>query len=117
MTVHRPIESLVHPDIADPSIFTQIADRWRERLHATRVIVYGSVARGEATIHSDIDLLVVAPSSDRTFHRIVDAHDALGTLAYGLPISPIVLTPEEVDARQRQGDAFVREILNEGVEI
>jgi predicted nucleotidyltransferase len=117
VTVRRPLETLAHPDISDPTILGRIADRLRERLGATRVIVYGSVARGEATIHSDIDLLVVAPSTDRTYRRIVEAHDAIGALAYGLPISPIVLTPQEMDLRQRQGDAFVREILDTGVEL
>src|SRR5215212_551560 len=117
MTVRRPLETLVHPDISDPSILGRIADRLRERLHATRVIVYGSVARGEATIHSDIDLLVIAPSDDRTFRRIVGVHDAIRDLSIGLPVSPLVLTPDEVETRDRAGDAFVREILDEGVEL
>jgi predicted nucleotidyltransferase len=117
MTVRRPIESLAHPDITDPSILTRIADRLRERLGATRVIVYGSVARGEATIHSDIDLLVVAPSDDRTFRRLVEAHDAIQDLSRGLPVSPLVLTPDEVEVRQARGDAFLQEVLGDGVEL
>lgn len=39
-----------------------IADRLRDRYGAERVLVYGSVARGEPTEHSDIDLLVIAPT-------------------------------------------------------
>jgi predicted nucleotidyltransferase len=117
MTVRRPIETLTHPDLQDSTLLLRIADRLRDRLHATRVIVYGSVARGEATIHSDIDLLVVAPSDDRTFNRLVDAHTAIGDLSFGIPISPLVLTPDEVAARQVQGDAFIREILDTGIEL
>ncbi len=117
MTVRRPIESLAHPDITDPSILTRIADRLRERLGATRVIVYGSVARGEATIHSDIDLLVVAPSEDRTFRRLSNARAVIRDLSFGIPVSPIVLTPDELKLRQLQGDAFVGEILDEGVDL
>jgi predicted nucleotidyltransferase len=117
MTVRRPLATLSHPDLVDSEILGRIADRLRERLGATRVIVYGSVARGEATIHSDIDLFVVAPSTDRTFRRLSAARAAIRDLSRGIPISPIVLTPDEVALRQEQGDAFLREILDTGVEL
>jgi len=117
MTVRRPPETLSHPDLTDPGRLSQIADRLRERLGATRVIVYGSVARGEATIHSDIDLFVIAPSSDKTIQRLHDARAAIRDLSFRIPISPLVLTPEELAARQKQGDAFIREILDTGVEL
>ena len=117
MTVRRPIETLSHPDISDAAILARIADRLRERLGATRVIVYGSVARGEATIHSDIDLLVVAPSDDQTFRRLVEAREAIRDLSFRIPVSPLVLTPDEIAERQARGDAFIREILETGVEL
>jgi len=117
MTVRRPVETLSHPDLTDPGRLSQIADRLRERLGASRVIVYGSVARGEATIHSDIDLFVIAPSSDKTVQRLHDARAAIRDLTYRLPVSPLVLTPEEVELRQREGDAFVCQILADGVEL
>lgn len=117
MTVRRPLETLVHPDVSDPSILGRIADRLRERLGATRVIVYGSVARGEATIDSDVDLLVVAPTEDRTWRRLTAVHDAIRDLTIGIAISPLMLTPDEVASRQARGDAFVREILDSGVEL
>ena len=117
MTVRRPPETLSHPDLTDPGRLTQIADRLRERLGATRVIVYGSVARGEATIHSDIDLFVVAPSEDKTFRRLSDARAAIRDLSYRIPISPLVLTPDEVAIRESRGDAFLREIFETGVEL
>ena len=117
MTVRRPAETLSHPDLPDAGRLSQIADRLRERLGATRIIVYGSVARGEATIHSDIDLLVVAPSDDKTVRRLSDARAAIRDLSFRIPISPLVLTPEEVELRQREGDAFVCQILADGVEL
>jgi uncharacterized protein len=117
VTVRRPVETLAHPDLTDPTLLTRIADRLRERLHATRVIVYGSVARGEATIHSDIDLFVVAPSEDRTFRRLVDAREAIRDLSFRIPVSPRILTPDEVAIREARGDAFLRQILDESVEL
>jgi len=117
MTVRRPIESLSHPDMPDASVLTRIADRYRERLGATRVIVYGSVARGEATIHSDIDLLVVAPSEDRMYQRMANARAVIRDLSFRLPVSPLVLTPEEVEIAQQEGDPFLQEIVAHGVEL
>jgi predicted nucleotidyltransferase len=117
VTKRRATKSLKHPDLPNASVLERIADRLRERLHATRVIVYGSVSRGEATMHSDIDLLVVAPSNDRTFQRLVDAREAIRDLSSGIPVSPLVLTPDEVAARQAIGDQFIREILDTGIDL
>jgi predicted nucleotidyltransferase len=108
MTVRRPPETLTHPDLVDTGILSRIADRLRERLGATRVIVYGSVARG---------LFVVTPSDDKTFRRLSDARAAIRDLSRRIPISPLVLTPDEVALREMQGDAFIREILDTGVEL
>jgi len=44
-----------------------IADQWRDRYGAEGVLVYGSVVRGTPTQHSDIDLLVVAPTTERFY--------------------------------------------------
>jgi hypothetical protein len=48
----------------------------------------------------------------------VEAREAIRDLSRGIPVSPLVLTPEEMSVRQQQqGDAFVREILDDGVEL
>jgi hypothetical protein len=35
----------------------------------------------------------------------------------GLPLSPIILRPDELEERKRKGDQFVDEILKEGIEL
>ena len=37
----------------------QMANRIAERFHPRRIVLFGSYARGEATEHSDVDLLIV----------------------------------------------------------
>ncbi len=106
-----------HPDATDPSVFAHIADRLRKVYGATQVIVYGSVARGEATIHSDIDLLVVAPSTEKAYLRMAHVLALIRDLSRGLPVSPIVLTPEELQRRLARKDHFVQEILDEGIAL
>src|SRR5215210_7696530 len=113
--VRRTLAALSHPDLADPSILVRIAERLEQQLGAEHVIVYGSVARGESTPHSDIDLFVIAPSTDEGYRRMTKAREAIRDLSSGLPISPLVLTPDEVRRRLAGGDPFVREILETGV--
>lgn len=103
--------------MADPAILSRIARRLKEQYGAERVIVYGSVAHDSATVHSDIDLLVIAPSTEKGYQRMARARATIRDLSFGLPVSPLVLTPAEVDRRLAAGDQFIREILTTGVEL
>ncbi|MGQ9632099.1 MAG: nucleotidyltransferase family protein [bacterium] len=46
-----------------------ISERLRKEYHAEKVILYGSHARGEGTEDSDIDILVIALTNERSFKR------------------------------------------------
>ena len=94
-----------------------IADRLRDRYGAERVLVYGSVARGTSTEHSDIDLLVVAPTMERFYERMGSALAVVRDISLGLPLAPIVLTPEELASRLVRGDQFIQEIVQTGVDL
>ena len=77
----------------------------------------GSVARGTSTEHSDIDLLVVAPTTERFYERMGSVLAVVRDISLGLPLAPIVLTPEELAVRLARGDQFIQEILEIGVEL
>jgi predicted nucleotidyltransferase len=110
--------ALAHPDMPDAAVLARIADRLKRDLGAIKVIVFGSVARGRATVHSDFDLLVIAPSEETAYVRMARARAAMRGLSTGLPVSPLVLTPEEVRRRRREAaDPFILEVLEEGVEL
>lgn len=69
--------------------------------------VFGSVASATETTHSDVDVLVMG---EVTFGQVINAlYDAQPIL--GREINPKVMTREEWQAKQREGNAFVTELL------
>jgi predicted nucleotidyltransferase len=70
--------------------------------------VYGSIARREDTVASDIDLLVISDAV--TYAELFTALEkASGQL--GRRVNPTVYTTAELARRIRQGNAFVRGLL------
>jgi predicted nucleotidyltransferase len=94
-----------------------IADCLRDRYGAQRVILFGSGARGDATEHSDIDLLVIAPTRERFYDRMATVLSVVRELSRGMPLAPMVLTPEELTARLERGDQLAQEIVQAGVDL
>ena len=94
-----------------------IGKKIKKDYRAERVILFGSYAKGDATEDSDVDLLVVAPTKERFFERMASVRRLIRDLRAGLPVSPIVLTPGELEKRRRAGDPFVQEILQTGVSL
>jgi len=94
-----------------------ISERLKKEYRAEKVILFGSLARGEATVDSDADILVIAPTNERFFERMATVLEIVRDLYNGLALSPIVLRPEEIAERLKIGDQFVQEILETGVEL
>ena len=87
--------------------------------HIQEVRLFGSEARGEATLESDIDVLVVVqPDTERVRleDRIIDiAFDV--NLAFGVYISPRVLTTEMLNDPVRRETPFLKNVAREGITL
>lgn len=79
---------------------------------ACQAIVFGSFARGTATRHSDLDLLVIENTSTPFLKRIDRYFDPL-TERLGLGIDVLVYTPKEMETIKHR--PFIRTALKEGV--
>lgn len=80
------------------------------------LVVYGSVARREVGTLSDIDILVVVSSSrakDEIKEKVLRYSASIATLKK-ITISPAVMTKKEVEARVKERDKFIRNVLTEG---
>jgi predicted nucleotidyltransferase len=95
----------------------RIGERLRKEYGAEEVILFGSHATGDASEDSDVDLLVVAPTTERFLERMATVKRLIRDLRRGLPVAPIVLTTEEMADRKRAQDPFIREILETGITI
>ncbi len=80
----------------------------------TRILLFGSYARGDYGVRSDLDLLIILRESDlpmreRTELFVADA----GTY----PTDMLVYTEREVQARLEAGDAFLSRALKESLQL
>lgn len=83
-----------------------------ERFAPERVILFGSHARGEAELDSDVDLLVVARVTGSRRERANEIDLALADRV--LPLDLIVATPEDVERDRHRIGTIVRTALREG---
>ena len=79
------------------------------------VILFGSIARGEASVNSDVDLAVIAPAG---WDGRTDLEDAVRT-RLGNHCDVLVFTPEDFNGLSGTGEAepVVRQILTDGVSL
>ncbi|MBI4745852.1 MAG: nucleotidyltransferase domain-containing protein [Deltaproteobacteria bacterium] len=92
-----------------------IAKRLKEQYGAKEVILFGSYAKGNPREDSDIDLLIISDSKERFFERQATVRRLLRDLKKRIPVSPIVLTPAEIQERKKHEDQFINEILKTGI--
>lgn len=79
-----------------------------------QVLLFGSLARGEAVPGSDADLLLILSSADRPFAERIPRYLPAG-LSVGVDVFPY--TRQEIDRLLAAGNHFVRRILEEGIAL
>lgn len=98
-------------------IAKEFAHRVRERYpdRVQRVLLFGSVARGDSRTDSDVDLLVVTTDTSWTFRMrlAADAVDIL--LREGVYVSAKPITPEELAGMD--DTLFGRNVRAEGLSL
>lgn len=90
---------------------SRVADRIVERCDASRIVLYGSVARGDDGPDSDIDLLVVMPIVGRRHDASVRVLNELRDLP--VPVDITVVDPAHLD-EEASVPGVVRAAMREG---
>ena len=89
-----------------------ITERIVDQFHPLQVILFGSLARGDARPDSDVDVLVVLPRLDSKHQARVAILRALSDLT--VPVDILVATPDEIAGRAPALGSVLRPALREG---
>jgi predicted nucleotidyltransferase len=79
-----------------------------------QVLLFGSLARGEAVPGSDADLLVILSSTTQPLMARIPHYLPVG-LPLGVDVFPY--TQEEIDRMLAEGNSFIRHAVQEGVAL
>lgn len=90
----------------------RIIERIVARTQPQKIIIFGSYAKGTATIKSDLDILVVKdtelPMINRAADLLTNFHNAL------IPVDVHIYTTEEVEEYAKEPFSFINTILKSG---
>jgi len=84
----------------------------------TDVILFGSIARGQATVESDVDLLILVENAEDWVVR-QRLYDLIYPIIPGLgvDISLIVMDKKRFMHMMEEGDSFALSIVREGIQL
>ena len=80
-----------------------------------RIILFGSRARGEARLDSDLDLLIVLPEIQNKRAVTIDLMRTLSSLPVSKDV--VVTTPQEINERGDEIGLVLRPALREGITV
>jgi predicted nucleotidyltransferase len=83
-----------------------------EKYKPIKVILFGSISKGEFNNDSDVDLLIIKEKTPYLGRE--RAREIRRLIKKNLPVDFFVYSPEEFNERVRMGDPFIRAILREG---
>lgn len=83
------------------------------------IVLFGSVARGQATSRSDIDALVLVPNyGEEQFKKLMDSIDRLAGEVSGrhpTKLAPVVMVVRDFEENIKDKKRFATDILKDGI--
>lgn len=101
------------------ALFQRVASVIDESRSVLSAVFFGSAARGEAKVGSDLDLLAIvahAGARRRVYDDLSDASVALRS-EFGVELSPVVIEADRIRRQHAEGDLFITEVLRDGRRI
>ena len=96
----------------EPAIMGEIVRRIVRLIHPEKIVLFGSHARGDSRLESDLDLLVIADSTEPRYRRAVPLYGALSDIL--VPMDILVYSPSEVKEWSNVRQAFITTAVREG---
>lgn len=103
---------------SESSSFTLIAKKFAARLNKCNnirnIILFGSVARGEFTEKSDIDILIIYKSAEALIRKCVSELSQSFLDRWDVEIAPVYLSTKEAKQKMKSFDRFMVRVMDEG---
>jgi predicted nucleotidyltransferase len=100
-----------------PPFLRRVVERYVRAFAPERIVLFGSYAKGSHHSGSDVDLLVIAPSTDEIGpHEQVRRARQLAADSFP-PVDVVFATPEEVAGAAEAASPFLLSILGSGITL
>lgn len=101
-----------------PDVVKQIKQTIEKTEPTATTILYGSEARGDARVDSDIDVLILLEGDKRDFRREEELSGALYDLELntGVLISPMIILRKQWENRPFKTPFYIN-VMNEGIKL
>jgi predicted nucleotidyltransferase len=86
-------------------------------VHPTKIYLFGSRTTDASGEESDIDLLVVAPSSDRPLDRRMKLRRMLLEYDRRIGLDLLVYTPDEFEMLKKEPSSFISSVIRKGTKL
>ena len=90
------------------SVTTQIIEKYKPE----RIILFGSAARGDTSVHSDVDFLII--KKDIPHYGAERIRELSRIIKRNIAVDFLIYHPEEFQNRLSMGDPFLESIVKEG---
>ena len=100
---------------SEPEVITKLVSQIIEVIQPLRIILFGSAARGEMSVDSDLDVLVVVPEG---VHRRKTAQTLYQHISgLKVPFDILVATPSDLEKHKDNIGLVYHAALGEGREV
>lgn len=98
------------------NIIKEMAKFIKERFNPDKVVLFGSYAYGKPSYDSDVDLLVIMDTPLKFYKQSAIIRLAIDEkFGISFPMDIVVRNQNEIEKRLKEGDFFIKEILEKGI--